>query len=90
MADGKIEDDDLRRSKQQFFARHALEAESVTDVAHQLGFFETIGSHRLWLDLPERVERVTAEEVGRLAAARLDALHRTVGTLLPAPAGTGR
>jgi zinc protease len=90
LAEGRIDEDDLRRSKQQFLARYALESESVTDVAHQLGFFETIGSHRLWLDLPEKVERVTAQEIRRLASARLDASHRTTGTLLPAPAGGGQ
>jgi zinc protease len=90
LAAGRIDADDLRRSKRQFAARHALESESVTDVAHQLGFFETIGGHRTWLDLPRRVEGVTAEDVSRLASARLDALHRTVGTLLPAPPGGGR
>ena len=90
LARGGIEAEDLRRSKEQILARHALESESVTDVAHQLGFFETIGSHRTWLELPERVERVEAKDVSRLAAARLDARHRTVGTLLPSPSGSAR
>jgi zinc protease len=81
---GRIDPADLQRSKNQIVARHALESESVTDVAHQLGFFETIGSHRLWLDLPRRVAAVTTGDVARVAAARLDAAHRTVGVLEPA------
>jgi len=81
---GRIEPADLTRSKNQILARHALESESVTDAAHQLGFFETIGSHRIWLDLPRRVAAVTAAAVTRAAAARLDAAHRTVGILEPA------
>jgi zinc protease len=83
LAAGRIEAADLERSKNQILARHALESESVTDVAHQLGFFETIGSHRVWLDLPRRVAAVTAGAVARAAAARLDAAHRTVGILEP-------
>lgn len=80
---GRFEARDLLRAREQFLARYALESESVTDVAHQLGYFETIGSHALWLALPARVLKVTASDVARLAKARLDARHRTVGTLVP-------
>jgi zinc protease len=76
---------DLDRARNQFMARYALESESVTDVAHQLGFFETIGDHRLWIDLPRRVEAVTPDMVARYAATRLDEHHRTVGILHPDP-----
>jgi zinc protease len=84
LARGDIQTRDLDRAKNQFLARYALESESVTDVAHQLGFFESIDSHRLYLDLPRRVRRVTAEDVSRLARQRLDEAHRTVGILVPA------
>jgi zinc protease len=83
VAQGRFAAEDLARAKEQFLARHALEGESVTDVAHQLGFFETIGGHALWLDLPRRVAAVTADAAARLAAARLDERHRTVGWLRP-------
>ena len=79
--------EDFARARNQFQARYALESESVTDVAHQLGFFETIGDHRIWLDLPRRVDAVTAAEVARFAAGRLSADHRTVGILRPADGG---
>ncbi len=88
LARGAIEERDLARARNQFLARYALESESVTDIAHQLGFFETIDSHRLWLDLPRRVRAVTAGEVARFARERLDELRRTVGTLVPAPPAT--
>jgi zinc protease len=83
IGEGRIEARDLERAREQFLARYALESESVTDVAHQLGFFETIGSHALWLALPARVAKVKASDVARLARARMDARHRTVGTLVP-------
>jgi predicted Zn-dependent peptidase len=83
LAEGRIEARDFERAREQFLARYALESESVTDVAHQLGYFETIGSHALWLALPARLSKVTAADVARLARARLDARHRTVGTLVP-------
>jgi zinc protease len=93
LAQGNIETRDLERAKNQFLARHALESESTTDAAHQLGFFETIGSHRLFLDLPRVVRAVAPAAVSDLARARLARDHRTVGVLLPsggppAPAGS--
>ena len=86
LARGDIEERDLARARNQFLARHALESESTTDAAHQLGFFETIGGHRLFLDLPRRVASVTAENLETLARARLDRGHGTVGILLPSGA----
>ena len=81
--------EEMSRARAQFLARYTLESESVTDLAHQLGFFETIGSHRLWLDLPRRVEAVTPEAIARFAVARLDERHRTVGILHPDGAAGG-
>jgi len=83
LARGEIEDRDLERAKNQLLARFALETESVTDVAHLLGFFETIAGHRLALDLPRRASAVSAGEVAQLARARMDERHRTVGVLVP-------
>ncbi len=94
LAKGDIDAADLERSKNQFLARDAMESESVTDVAHQIGFFETIASHRLWLDLARRVGAVRTADVARLARVRLDTARRTVGVLIPSdgapppPAGT--
>jgi hypothetical protein len=43
-----------------------------------------VASHTLFLDLPRRVAEVRAEDVARLARARLRENGRTVGVLLPA------
>ncbi len=84
LARGDVGERDLERARNQFLARYALDCESVTDVAHQIGFFETVADHRLLLGLPERVLAVQAADVTRLARQRLSALRRTVGHLLPA------
>jgi len=89
LAGGSVEPRDLERSRNQFLARYALESESVTDAAHQLGFFETVATHREYLEMPARVRAVTAGQVARLAAARLSERTRTVGVLLPEPAVAG-
>jgi len=84
LARGDVPARDLERVVNQFQARHALESESTTDAAHQLGFFETVASHTIFLDLPRRVAAVRAEDVARVARARLRTDGRTVGILLPA------
>jgi zinc protease len=86
LARGDLDDQDLSRSRNQFQARYALESESVTDIAHLLGYFETIGGHRLGLDLPRRVRAVSGDAVVRLARSRLGETRRSVGLLRPAPA----
>ncbi len=83
---GVIEERDIGRSKNQLLARHAFDNESVTDMAHQLGFFETLGDHHLGSGMPDRVRAVTVDDVARLVRARAGETHRTVGLLLPAPA----
>lgn len=87
LAHGDIAPRDLERARNQFLARHALESESATDIAHQLGFFETVANHRVWLEFPRRVQAVTADDVARLARERLGETRRTVGVLLPEEAG---
>ena len=60
-----------------------FEGDSITNVAHQLGFFATIDSWRLYPSLLERIMAVTLEQVAG-AAARLHASNRTVGRFEPA------
>jgi zinc protease len=86
LARGDFEARDLERARNQFLARYALESESVTDVAHQIGFFETVSSCRVWLDLPRRVRALRADHVARVARERLDERRRTVGVLVPGEA----
>jgi zinc protease len=74
---------ELRRAKNQLRARVVFEGDSITNVAHQLGYFETIASWRLGSTLVQQIERVTTEEVGRVAADRLRPTSRTVGRFEP-------
>jgi zinc protease len=74
---------ELRRAKDQLRARVVFEGDSVSNVAHQLGYFETIASWRLCSALPRQIESVTIEDVGRVAADRLRPTSRTVGRFEP-------
>jgi zinc protease len=87
LARGAIQAEELERARNQLMARFAFDSESVTDIAHQLGYFETIASHRLAADLPRRIAATTIEEVAAFASKRLIERYRTVGVLTPSETG---
>ena len=70
----------------QLRARFVYDADSVTDIAHQLGYFETIGSWRAYHDLRARLDAVTPEAVHAAAAKYLTPANRTIGWFDPAGA----
>jgi zinc protease len=74
---------ELKKAKNQLRARMVFEGDSITNVAHQLGFFETIASWRLYPSLGERIASVTLEQVAAVAADRLRPSNRTVGRFEP-------
>jgi predicted Zn-dependent peptidase len=61
----------------------------VTDIAHQLGYFETVGSWRDYRELVPRLASVTLNQVNEAARNYLTADNRTIGwfepTLRPDP-----
>jgi zinc protease len=78
---------ELRKAKTQLRARVVFENDSISNIAHQLGYFDTLDSWRLYPALVERIERVTLEEVAAVAAARLRPANRTMGWFQPLPPG---
>jgi zinc protease len=74
---------ELRKAKNQLRARLVFENDSITNLAHQLGFFATIASWQVGSSLAEGIEAVTIEEAGRVAAGRLEPAHRTVARFEP-------
>jgi zinc protease len=84
-----VTESELQKAKRQLRARLVFENDSISNVAHQLGFFETIDSWRVCSDLGARIDAVTLEEVGATAAARLKSSRRTVGWYQPLAEGEG-
>jgi zinc protease len=76
---------ELERAKAQLLARLIFDSDSITNVAHQLGYFETVATVQLFNDLAARIGDVTLEEVGETAAAILVDSNRTVGWFDPLP-----
>jgi zinc protease len=75
---------ELTKAKSQLRARLVFESDSVTNIAHQLGYFETIGSLDAYTEAPARIAAVTLEHVAS-AARVLSASNRTVGYYDPLP-----
>ena len=76
---------ELEKAIHQLRARLVFENDSITNIAHQLGYFETIASWRMLSTLHERIESVSLDQVAAVAAARLNPTRRTVGWFEPLP-----
>jgi zinc protease len=82
-----LTEDEVARAKRQLRARLVFEADSVTNIAHQLGYFETVTGPGYYEALASRVLAVTPEQVAGVAARRLAADKRTVGWFRPLESG---
>jgi zinc protease len=80
---------ELAKAKRQLRARLVFEQDSISNIAHQLGYFETIASWRYFPAIGEQIDRVTLEQVNAVAASRLKASNRTTGRFEPLPPGEG-
>jgi zinc protease len=78
-----ITPEELGKAKNQLRARLVFENDSITNIAHQLGFFATIASWPLSQSLLQHIDTVTVADVGRVAAERLKPTTRTVGRFEP-------
>ena len=75
--------EEVARAKRQLIARLVFENDSVTSVAHQLGYFETVAGPGYLDRLPARLDAVTAEQVGDIARRCFRPTSRTVGWFRP-------
>jgi zinc protease len=80
-----ITDQELQKAKNQLRARLVFEGDCISNIAHQLGYFETIASWRLVPSLAARIDAVTLQQVGEAAATRLKSTNRTIGWFDPQP-----
>ena len=80
---------ELQKAVRQLRARLVFENDSITNIAHQLGYFETIASWRICGMLRDRIDAVTLEQVAAAAFEHLRPLNRTVAWFEPLPVGAG-
>ena len=74
----------MARACRQLRARFVFETDSVTNIAHQLGYFETVTGPGFFEDMQSRVAKVTPTDVDGVARRRLPPANRTVGWFQPA------
>ena len=80
---GGITSDELNKVNAQLRARFVYDGDSVTDIAHQIGYFETIASWQAYHALRDRLDAVTIEQVHAAAAKYLAPSNRTIGSFEP-------
>ncbi len=78
-----VTEDEVARARRQLHARMVFEGDSVTNIAHQDGYFQTLGALDVYDALPARLAAVTADDVTRVARATLGRANRTIGELQP-------
>jgi zinc protease len=74
---------EVDRAKRQLRARLVFDNDSVTNVAHQIGYFETVTGPGYLETLPARVAAVTPAQVADVAGRYLAHERRTVGWFRP-------
>jgi zinc protease len=84
-----ITEQELAKAKRQLGARLVFENDSVTNIAHQIGFFETVANAEVYRDLPARIASVTLQQVNEAAAKYLRPINRTIGWFQPVSPGSG-
>ncbi len=82
---GGVTGQELDKVKNQLRARLVFENDSVTNIAHQIGYFETVASWKVYPTLLSRIQDVTLEQVNAAAARYLIPTNRTIGWFDPSP-----
>ncbi len=80
---GGVTEQEVARARHQLMARVVFENDSVTNIAHQLGYFETVVGNGYLDAVAERIAAVTVDQVSEVARRRLGAATRTVGRFVP-------
>ena len=78
-----ITDAELTKAKTQLKARLVFDNDSITNIAHQFGYFETIAGLDVFLEMPSRIAAVVLDDVVRAAHAILCPSNRTIGWFDP-------
>jgi zinc protease len=78
-----LTDEEVARARRQLRARLVFETDSVTNIAHQLGYFETVAGPGFFETIRPSLDEVTPARVAEAARQRLRKEARTVGWFQP-------
>lgn len=83
---GGVTEAELKRAKSSFIADYVYESDSQSTLARRYGWGLTAGRSMADIEAwPERISKVTLEEIKQAAAKHLDMRNSVTGTLRPAP-----
>jgi zinc protease len=85
---GGVDEQEVARARRQLKARLVFENDSVTNLAHQLGYFETVAGSGFYPRLLKSIESVTVDQVRDVARRRFTRNSRTIGTFRPLRRGS--
>ena len=88
--DDRIVEHRLGRAKAAVKRAIEEDVQTTEDAAHQLAFFEGIGALNTLLDMPSRIELVTAADIRRIAQTYLTPQTLTVGWMVPGASSNAR
>jgi zinc protease len=78
-----VEKKELEKAKTQLRSKLAFEQEGITNIAHQLGYYSTIGQMDAYDSALENIEKMTLDDLRGAASHYLGADNRTVGRFYP-------
>jgi len=74
---------EVQKAKAQLKARFVFDNDSVTNVAHQIGYFATIATADVYFTLDTSIDRVSLDAVMAAASKLLHPSNRTIGWFEP-------
>jgi zinc protease len=78
-----ISESELVKVRAQLRARFVYDSDSVTDIAHQLGYFDMVDRWQTYTELLPRLAGVSIDQVNEAARKYLTADNRTIGWFEP-------
>lgn len=83
LAASPITDDEFKKVLKQTRAQYVYAEDGVSNHGYRLGMLEVVASHESYDTFLENLERVTKQDIQRVAAKYLVETNRTVGWFLP-------
>ena len=80
-----ITEAELVVAKRQLRARLVFDNDSITNIAHQLGYFETVASVGSFNRAGPSIDAVTLDDVAQVARTLFEPAQRTIGWFAPLP-----
>ncbi len=84
LAKKPISDDDFNKVLKQTRAQYIYAEDGVSNHGYRLGMLEVVASYKMYDTFLQNLERVTKEDIQRVAAKYLAETNRTVGWFVPA------